>query len=61
MRVFNFLYDVFIWLTDKQTYDRMPEDFKQKFTYVDLLNARQFLFNSTECLSDSESDFKDYE
>lgn len=61
MKVFNCLYDVFVWLTDKQTYDSMPETFKERFSYVDLLNARQFLFNSIECINDSETDFKDYE
>lgn len=61
MKVFNCLYDVFCWLTDKQTYESMPEDFKSKFKYVDLLNARQFLFSSTEVINDSIADFKDYE
>lgn len=61
MKVFNCMYDVFCWLTDKSTYEAMPSEFKSKFNYVDLLNARQFLFSSTEVINDSIADFKDYE
>ena len=61
MKVLIFLYDVFCWLTVKQTYQNMPVKFREKFKYVDLLNARQFLFSSVEVINDADADFKDYD
>ena len=59
MGVFNFLYDMFVWITTH--YSAMPDDFKRRFAESRCVNGRIFLNDLRQIVKDTIKDFDDYE